>query len=159
MPKQNEKTATFGTEAELLGDLKLEIQKPLLALRGKGLNQEIFQEEPFFSDIGSHDSEVADLDETKRQDMLEKSSNKLQDLQATGFGFLRFTVFIRKGDLSILQLYEFVIGNGDPIDIGRYILDNFLSRSGGLTMDNPIFLPDLLGNLGIEICFFKRLLK
>jgi hypothetical protein len=61
-----------------------------------------------------------------------------------------FPVLIAKGDLTVLEFEEAVVAEGHAEDIGGEIFQGGLATADRLTIDDPILLPDLRWDLGVE---------
>ena len=86
---------------------------------------------------------ITNLHKAGRQHMLQESTHKFHDIQGHGspaVGFM-FTVFEK--DFSIFELYNTAIGNGDFENIGSEVLETMLASADGLTVNDPILIPDI----------------
>jgi len=64
-------------------------------------------------------------------------------------------VLITKGDLAVFELEEAVVAEGHAEDIGSEIFQGGLAAADRLTIDDPILVPDLRGQLGVEGSFLE----
>jgi len=88
------------------------------------------------------------------QHVLEETAHKFHDVKSHGspaIGFM-FTVFEK--DSSIFELYNTAVGDGDFKHIGSQVLETALGGTDGLTVDNPVLIPDIGINLGIKVAVF-----
>jgi len=86
---------------------------------------------------------ITNLHKSGGQHVLEEPAHKLHDIQSHGSpaaGFM-FTVFEK--DSSIFELYNTAVGNGDFKNIGSEVLETVLAGADGLTVNDPILIPDI----------------
>jgi hypothetical protein len=76
----------------------------------------------------------------------------LQGSELVSFGL---TVLITKGDLAVFEFEDAVVAEGDTEDVGGEIFESSLAAADGLTIDDPILLPDLRWHLWVEGSFLE----
>ena len=99
---------------------------------------------------------VSNLHKSGRQHVLEETAHKFHDTHrhgspAVGLGF---TVFEKDG--SILYFYNPAVRDSDLKDIVGQVLETMLAGTDGLTINDPILIPDIGINLGIKASIFDN---
>lgn len=91
---------------------------------------------------GAEEAEIADLDETPGQDVLEEAVDELfgregaeRDLAGSGRA-------VAKGDLVVFEFYQAAIADGDPEDVGSQVLEGSASIADRFAVNDPLLLPD-----------------
>jgi hypothetical protein len=101
---------------------------------------------------GAEEAEIADLDESPGQDVLEEAVDELFG----GEGAIRVLASnggaVAKGDLVVFEFYQAAVADGDPEDVGSQVLEGSAAVADRFTVDNPILLPDggrdIVGEVG-----------
>ena len=84
---------------------------------------------------------MPDLHEACGQDVLEKASDELDDIECDFSTAIAAFLAIGEGDGSIFDNHDSGIGDGHPEDIGCKVFQCCLAASYGLTADVPGDLP------------------
>jgi hypothetical protein len=100
---------------------------------------------------------ITDFDEMVRQDVLEETANKLLGREGREFDLLGGRILEGESNLTILQRENAVVRDGDAKDVRSEIFEGSFSRSDRLTMNDPVFLPDLLIKEVVEIGLFEQI--
>ena len=90
----------------------------------------------------SHEAEMADLDQTGRQDVEEKPADKLDGVQRHELGLVVMgRVSPAKRDPATLHRDEAPVGDGNPVGVACQILEHLLrAAKWALEMDHPAVL-------------------
>jgi hypothetical protein len=92
---------------------------------------------------------IADLDKSKRENMLEETLKELLERKGALFELAGVRSAILKGDLgsfqaaAILESQQTAIADGDAMDIRSQIFESGLPIANGFAMNNPLLRPDL----------------
>ncbi len=137
--EEDQHPATIRTEGTM---------RRILAFRRHRRGIFVFFPEPladvFGTDVraGTHEPEVSDFHESRREDMLEKTPDKLQDMEAQGpvTSTAMFPVF--ESYRVVFHFNDPAVGDGHFKDIRRKVFQRSGPISNGLTVDNPVGLPD-----------------
>ncbi len=95
---------------------------------------------------------VAHFVKTARKNVLEKAAQKLGRCQSSGPPALSLSVFVAKGYRAVLSGQEARVGDGDPVNVARQVVDHLGNAlDSGFAVDDPRGLPERLGeSLGGE---------
>jgi len=98
---------------------------------------------------GVQEADRADFLEPCGQDMLQEALDEGQGWERQGFPGL-FPRFVAEGDRAVVHADEPPVGQGDPIDLGREVLQGGAAVADGLAVHPPILVPGRRGDLGEE---------
>jgi len=104
---------------------------------------------------GVQEADRADFLEPCGQDMLQEALDEGQGWERQGFPGL-FPRFVAEGDRAVVHADEPPVGQGDPIDLGREVLQGGAAVADGLAVHPPILVPGRRGDLGEQVgggCF------
>ena len=90
---------------------------------------------------------VAHLDKAFGQDMLQEALHERFGKQRTGSHSFGLAILIAEGDVTILQLEDAFVVQGDAEDIGRQVLECALTLADRATVDQPILTPSFISDL------------
>ncbi len=93
---------------------------------------------------------VTDLGKAPRQDVVEEAVDEFLGWYTHVAELLGAVVAITEGDLAVLEGFDPAVGDGDPEDIARQVLQDLGAGSGVLGVDDPGLPPHLSGDLVIE---------
>jgi len=87
----------------------------------------------------SQKAEVTDLGETLWKNVKQEAADELVSFQSHGSdAVVFFAVFPLECDFAVLQCYQAVIGNGDPVCIAAEVVKNLSGSSEGMfCVDHP----------------------
>jgi hypothetical protein len=85
---------------------------------------------------GREQAIVTDFDEMVGQDVLEETTDKLFGRDGREFDLLGGRILVRESDLTILELENAAIADGDAKDVRGQIFAGGFSRADGLTMNH-----------------------
>ncbi len=88
--------------------------------------------------------------------MLQEAAHKLHDLQVDGAPAVGFIFAVFEKDFSVFDFDDATVGDGDFKDIGRQIFDAVLAGRCGLTVNDPVLIPDIGGDLVIKLADFHH---
>jgi hypothetical protein len=88
-------------------------------------------------------AEVADLDETFWENVLQEAVDEFFGCEGAELKLAGIGRPITEGDLTILQFHQAAVANGNPKDIGSQIFERSPTIAYWLAMNNPILLPNL----------------
>lgn len=98
---------------------------------------------------------ISDFDESVRQDVLKKPTNKIFGGEGTEFELISGRFFVLKRDVAILQLEDVLIADGNSKDIRGKISEGLLATADWLTVNNPVFFPYVLIDLSEQVGFLQ----
>ena len=80
------------------------------------------------------------------QNMLQKAAQELHCRQTHGLPFTGGCILVTEGHMFVFQVYDAVIGDGDPVDIAAHVIQHlFRLLEGRPGEDHPVIVPDILG--------------
>ena len=97
---------------------------------------------------------ISDFNESVRQDVLKKPTNKLFGREGTEFDLIGGRFLILESDVAILQLEDVLMADGHAKDIRGKISEGLLATADWLTVNDPVLLPYLLIDLSEQVGFF-----
>lgn len=100
-----------------------------------------------FSAGGAGQAIMTDFGETFGQDMLDKALEKLGGGQLDVLDLLGSIVAVAKGDLTVFNLFQPRVSDGDAEDVTAQVVQHFVPAAGRLGVDDPFFFPELGRNL------------
>lgn len=103
----------------------------------------------------SEQAEITDFDETIREDVLEKTTDKLFGRDGREFELISRRILVRESNLAILKGEDAVVRDGNAKDVGSKIFESCFSGAYGLAVNDPIFEPDLLVGQVEEVGLFE----
>ena len=108
---------------------------------------------------GAEEAEIADLDETPGQDVLEEAVDELFGREGAERDLAGIGRAVAKGDLVVFEFYQAAVVDGDPEDVGSQVLEGSAAVADRFTVDDPILLPD--GNRDIvgEVGFLESVME
>jgi len=86
---------------------------------------------------------VTYLGTTGREHVLEEATDELHGRQGRAARALCVVVAIAERHLAILDPLQTTVADGDAEDVATQVLEHFAATAGGLTVYDPVFLPDL----------------
>jgi hypothetical protein len=89
-------------------------------------------------------SVITDFDKILGQDVLEETTNKLLSRESREFDLIGSRILEGESDLTVGEREDAVVGDGDAKDVRGEIFEGCFSTTNRLTMNDPIFEPDLL---------------
>ncbi len=102
---------------------------------------------------GAEEAEIADLDETPGQDVLEEAVDELIGGEGTEFDLAGSGRAVTKGDLVVFELDQTAVADGDSKDVRSQILEGSAAVANRYAVDHPLLLPDgsrdIVGEAGI----------
>ena len=98
---------------------------------------------------------ISDFDESVRQDVLKKTTNKLFGSEGTEWGLISGRFLVLKSDLAILQLEDALSADGNSKDIRGKISEGVLATADWLTVHDPVLFPSLLIDLSEQVGFVQ----
>ena len=98
---------------------------------------------------------ISDFDESVRQDVLKKTTNKLFGSEGTELGLIGGRFLVLKSDVAILQLEDALIADGNSKDIRGKISEGLLATADWLTVHDPVLFPYVLIDLSEQVGFFQ----
>jgi len=108
---------------------------------------------------GAEQTEVADFDEARRQDVLQEATDELGGGDGAVLELRRGGLFVRESYLALLQFTQAVVTEGDAKDVRSEILESLHATANGLGVDHPVLAPDALLDLSEESGLFQRVTK
>lgn len=78
--------------------------------------------------------------------MLKKAADELLSRYGADLGLSRRRFLVFKGDPSVVELEDPVVGDGHSKDVRSQVLESFQSTADGFRVDDPVFLPHLFGH-------------
>jgi len=90
----------------------------------------------------AEEAEIADLDETPGQDVLEKAVNEVFGGEGAELDLAGIGRAVAKGDLVIFELDQTAVADCDAEDVGSQVLEGSVAVADRFTVDDPIMLPD-----------------
>jgi len=93
--------------------------------------------------VGGEKTVMPHLHKSIGQDVLEETSDELQDVEGGDAVEVGSVLPILEGDGTVFDLDDAAIGNGDLEDIGREVLEGSVAFPDGLGVDIPVEGPDL----------------
>ena len=97
---------------------------------------------------GAEQTVVSDLVEAFWQHMLEEPADELGSGQRHGIPAGVAGILVAEGHISLINGHDAVVGDGNPVDVTSEIGEYFVcSLDGGFAVDDPLFVPDFLGEL------------
>jgi hypothetical protein len=105
--------------------------------------------------LGTEEAVVAHLLETVGQDMLEEAADEVWGREGGKFLPFGLAVLITKSDLAVFEFEDPVVAEGHAEDIGGEIFESSLAAADGLTIHDPILVPDLRWQLAVEGSFLE----
>ena len=91
----------------------------------------------------TQDTVVADFGEPLRQHVLQEAADELFNGQRPVCPCVARALLDAEGHLPICALCQAVIGDGDPVEVGGEVGEDFCAGAGRLTMGYPSLCPDL----------------
>ena len=108
---------------------------------------------------GVHEAIVTNLHKPRGQHMLEKATDELHHRESKSPPAVAAGFPVAEGDGSILHRNDAVVGYGHPKDIRGKVLEACFAGTNGLAVDDPIGLPDLIGDVIQQAGFFHFVSK
>jgi hypothetical protein len=105
--------------------------------------------------LGPEEAIVAHLLEAVGQDMLQKAADELRGREGGEFLSFGWAILITKGDLAVFEFEDAVVAQGHAEDIGGEIFQGGLAAADGLTINDPILVPDRRWQLEVEGSFLE----
>src|SRR5260370_13057618 len=90
---------------------------------------------------GAKQDEVTDLDEAIGEDVLEEAADELFGGEGAVLELVGGRLFVGESDVTIFQLTEAVVAEGDAKDVRGEILEGLCAGAHRFGMDHPIFAP------------------
>lgn len=81
--------------------------------------------------------------------MLEEPADELFGGKGHAFPLSGITLLIPECDLSIFQLLDTVVCEGDPIDVWRQVFNDFLTGTDGFAVNDPLLCPYFILSRGL----------
>ena len=95
---------------------------------------------------------VADSDETLRQGVEEKATDKLHRAEGGLLEDIVLPVFVPEADHAVFEIKEAAVGDSDAVGVTGQILQDMLSvRDGVPYTDDPLVLVELGVKLGVRL--------
>jgi hypothetical protein len=91
---------------------------------------------------GAEQAEVTNLDEARREHMLEETTDELLSGEGATLELVSGRLFVRESDCALVQRTETVVTDSDAKDVGGEILEGLQAGADRFGMDHPIFAPD-----------------
>jgi len=95
---------------------------------------------------GAQQAVVTDLDEAVGEHVLEEATDELCGGDGAMLELISGRLFVSESDLTIMQLAEAVVAEGDAKDVRGEILESLLTGAHRFGVDHPVFAP----NAGLE---------
>ena len=108
---------------------------------------------------GAEETEIAHLDETLGQDMLEEAVDELFDRESAELVLAGIGRAVAKGDLIVFELDQAAVADGDPEDVRGEILEGCAAITDRFAVNNPVLLRDGGGDIVDEAGFLQGLQK
>lgn len=93
--------------------------------------------------VRAQEAVVSACDETLWQHMLEKAADELFRGKSQAFPLSVRAVLAPECHVAVCELFNAVIGDGDPADRGCEVGKDCCAGSGRFAVDNPFLFPDL----------------
>ena len=101
---------------------------------------------------GAEEAEIADLDETPGQDVLEEAVDELFGREGAERDLAGIGRAVAKGDLVVFEFYQAAVADGDPEDVESQVFEGRAAIADRFAMDDPILHPnagrDIVGEAG-----------
>jgi len=91
----------------------------------------------------AEETEIADLDETLGQDVLEEAVDELFSREGAERDLAGSGRAVAKGDLVVFELDQAAVADGDTEDVGSQVLEGSVAVADRFAVDDPILLPDI----------------
>jgi len=98
---------------------------------------------------------ISHLHESVRQPVLEKATKKLFGRDRAGVDLIGGRFLVLKRDLALVQLENPVMADGHAKDVRSQISQGVLASADGLTVNDPVFFPDLVTDEREQIGLFQ----
>jgi len=98
---------------------------------------------------------IAHLDESVRQDVLQKPADELFGTHRTARELLGCRILILKRDGAILKLEDALIADGHAKDVRSEVSEGFLATADGLAVHDPVLAPGALIHAGEQGGLFQ----
>ena len=86
-----------------------------------------------------------------RQDVLKKTTDELFGWDGREFDLIGGRLLVRESDLSIFELEDALVADGNAKEVRGQIFESGFSRAHRLTMNHPIFVPSRLIDEGKQV--------
>jgi len=100
-------------------------------------------------------AEIAHLDESSGQDVLEKTIDERKDIQSAGMIRFGFAIFVLKDHLPVIDTQYVSVGNSHAIDIWSEVLQRGFTGSNRFNLADPFFSPGRIRDLSEKLGFFQ----
>src|SRR5438445_11456073 len=100
---------------------------------------------------GAQQAIVTDLDEVRREDVLEEATNELLGGEGTRLELVSGRLFVSESNVAIFQLAEAVVTEGHAKDVRGKIAEGMGAGADGFGMDHPGFVPEAGRELSKEV--------
>ena len=101
---------------------------------------------------GAEEAEIADLDETPGQDVLEEAVDELIGGEGTEFDLAGSGRAVFEGDPVVFKFDQAAVADGDPEDVESQVFEGRAAIADRFAMDDPILHPnagrDIVGEAG-----------
>lgn len=91
---------------------------------------------------GAEQTVVADLNEARREDVLQEATNELCGRNGAALELLSGRLLVGESNLTVLQIFEAPVRDSDAKDVRGEILAGCFAAANRLGMDHPGFAPD-----------------
>lgn len=103
---------------------------------------------------GTPDSVVSDFDTAAWQDVLKEASNEFTGGKRDAAGLLSLVIAVAETDLTVVDGFDPAVGDGDAEDVAAEIVEDLVTASCRLTVNDPWFLPQRWRDSFKQSCFF-----
>ena len=87
-------------------------------------------------------SVVADFDPASWQNMLEETVEELVSRKHDAPDCLSAIVAVAEADLTVVERFQWAVGDGDAEDVAAQIVENLFTAPGRFAVNDPVFLPE-----------------
>ena len=95
----------------------------------------------------AEDSVVTDFGGTAWKHVLEESPDEFDSRQSDPSYLLGAVIAIAEADHAVVDGFQAAVGDGDAENVTAKIVEDFVSPSSVLRMNDPVFLPDGYGRV------------
>ena len=115
--------------------------RPVGGLGGGGQTEQVPGQVEPVTLAGGEEAVVANFLEALGQEVLQEAADELLGGEGAGLPVAGGAVAVAKGDLTLVQFEDTVVGEGHPEDVRGQIVEGGLTGANRLAMDDPVLPP------------------